>query len=44
MSAVDMLICVVALQRNLVIYASDPDFETYAGVPPLKLYTITPRG
>lgn len=42
-SAVDILICAVALQRNLLIYTTDPDFKNYARVLPLKFCAIAVR-
>ena len=39
-STVDILICAMALRRNLLIYTSDPDFKTYARVLPLNFYRI----
>ena len=38
-TAVDILLCAVAVRRNWAIFASDPDFQHYARVLPLKLYT-----
>ncbi len=42
-SAIDILICTVALQRNLLIYTTDPDFRNYARVLPLKFYAIAAK-
>jgi predicted nucleic acid-binding protein len=39
-TAVDILLCAVAMRRDWAIFASDPDFEHYAKVLPLKLYTL----
>lgn len=39
-STVDILICAIALKRNLLIYTTDPDFKNYARVLPLKFYAI----
>jgi predicted nucleic acid-binding protein len=38
-SAVDMLICAVAQRRGMSIFTTDPDFERYAQVLPLKLHS-----
>jgi predicted nucleic acid-binding protein len=38
-SAVDMLICAVALRRGMSIFTTDPDFEKYARVLTLKLHS-----
>jgi len=40
-SAVDILICAVALQRNLLIFTTDPDFRNYARVLPLKFHSVS---
>jgi predicted nucleic acid-binding protein len=40
-SMADILICAVALNRDLLILTTDPDFRNYARVLPLKLHTIT---
>ena len=42
-SAVDILICAVALQRNLLIYTTDPDFKNYSRVLLLKFYALAVR-
>jgi len=42
-SLVDSLICAVAMQGNLLIFTTDPDFQTYARVLPLKLHTPRDR-
>jgi predicted nucleic acid-binding protein len=42
-STVDILICAVALQRNLLIYTTNPDFKNYARVLPLKFYAIAAK-
>ncbi len=34
----DMLICAVASSRDWSVYATDPDFEDYANILPLKLH------
>lgn len=39
-STVDILICAVALRRNLLVYTTDPDFKNYARVLPLKFHAI----
>ena len=39
-SLVDMLICAVALRRSMDIFTTDPDFEKYARVLPLRLHAI----
>jgi hypothetical protein len=38
-SAVDFLICAVALRRNWQTFTTDRDFERYAKVAPFSLYT-----
>lgn len=38
-SAVDILICAVAMKRGLLIFTTDPDFRTYARVLPLRFHT-----
>jgi predicted nucleic acid-binding protein len=35
----DMLICAVALRHGMSIFTTDPDFEKYAQVLPLKLHS-----
>lgn len=35
----DMLICAVALARGFSIFTTDPDFQSYAKVVPLKLHS-----
>ena len=42
-STVDILICEVALRRNLLVYTTDPDFKNYARVLPLKFHSITEK-
>lgn len=45
-SAVDILICAVAIKRNLLIFTTDPDFKTYARVLPLRFHSprdLAPR-
>jgi predicted nucleic acid-binding protein len=37
-SVVDILICAVALRRNLLIFTADPDFTNYARVLPLHFH------
>jgi predicted nucleic acid-binding protein len=37
-SVVDILICALALERDLEIFTTDPDFEHYRKVIPIKLY------
>jgi predicted nucleic acid-binding protein len=37
-SAIDFLICAVAIRRNWQIFTADRDFVHYAAVLPLKLY------
>lgn len=37
-SAVDFLICAIAIGRGWSIFTTDPDFEGYAKVLPLKLH------
>jgi predicted nucleic acid-binding protein len=39
-TGVDILLCAVAMRRDWSIFASDPDFEHYANVLPLKLYAL----
>jgi len=39
-SAVDMLICAVAQRREMSIFTTDPDFEKYARVLPLRLHSV----
>lgn len=39
-SIVDILICAVALNRNLLILTTDPDFKNYARILPLKFHMI----
>jgi predicted nucleic acid-binding protein len=38
MSAVDALLCAVALHKDLLIFTTDPDFKHYSRVLPLKLH------
>ena len=38
-SVSDILICAIALARGWPIFATDPDFKSYAKVLPLKLHT-----
>lgn len=37
-SAVDFLICAIAMRREWAIFTTDPDFRRYAKVLPLKLH------
>lgn len=43
-SNVDFLICAVAIRRDLWIYTSDRDFEYFAQLLPLKLYSPSIEG
>jgi predicted nucleic acid-binding protein len=38
-SVSDILICAIALTRDWSIFATDPDFKSYAKILPLKLPT-----
>jgi hypothetical protein len=38
-SVSDVLICAIALARDWSIFATDPDFKSYARILPLKLHT-----
>jgi len=38
LSAVDALICAVALRKDLLIFTADSDFEMYSRIFPLKLH------
>jgi predicted nucleic acid-binding protein len=38
-SIVDILICAIALPRRWSIFTTDPDFNNYASVLPIKLHT-----
>ncbi len=38
-SVSDILICTVAITRDWSIFATDPDFKSYARILPLKLHT-----
>jgi predicted nucleic acid-binding protein len=38
-SVADILICAIAIARDWSIFASDPDFKSYARILPLKLHT-----
>ena len=42
MSAVDALLCAVALHKGLLIFTTDPDFKHYSRVLPLKLHPTRP--
>ncbi|HEY6340426.1 MAG TPA: PIN domain-containing protein [Bryobacteraceae bacterium] len=42
-SLTDMLICAVAQRRGMAIFTTDPDFEKYAQVLPLKLHVVSGR-
>lgn len=37
-SVVDILICAIAIKRNLLIFTTDPDFKNYARVLPLTFH------
>ena len=39
-SPVDSLICAVAMARGWSIFSTDPDFERYAGVLPIRLHEL----
>lgn len=39
-SVVDILICAVALQHDLIIFTTDADFKNYARVLPLKFHSV----
>jgi len=38
-SIVDILLCVIAIQRQWAIFTTDPDFSSYARVLPLRIHT-----
>lgn len=38
MSAVDAMLCAVALRKNLLIFTTDTDFKNYSRVLPLRLH------
>ena len=38
-SVADILICAIAIAREWSIFATDPDFKSYARILPLKLHT-----
>ena len=38
-SVSDILICAIAIARDWPIFATDPDFKSYARILPLKLHT-----
>jgi predicted nucleic acid-binding protein len=38
-SVADILICAIAIARDWSIFATDPDFKSYARILPLKLHT-----
>ena len=38
-SIVNILVCAVAMKRNLLIFTTDPDFKSYARVLPIRLHT-----
>jgi predicted nucleic acid-binding protein len=42
-SAVDLLICAIAVRRNWQIFTTDHDFSRYATVLPLKLFQSSSR-
>lgn len=37
-SAIDLLLCAVAMRRELALFTTDPDFKRYAQHLPLTLY------
>jgi predicted nucleic acid-binding protein len=37
-SLVDVLICAAAIRRNALVFSTDPDFDYYSRVLPLKLH------
>lgn len=39
-SAVDALICAIALRKALPIFTTDTDFKTYSRVLPIKLHSV----
>ena len=39
-SVSDMLICAIAIARDWSVFATDPDFKSYARILPLKLHTL----
>lgn len=41
-SAVDVLLCAVAMRRDVPIFTTDKDFQRYAGVLPIRLHGATP--
>ena len=41
-SAVDFLICAIAVRAKMAIFSTDQDFERYAKVIPLQLYSPRP--
>jgi predicted nucleic acid-binding protein len=43
-SAIDFLICAAAHRRNWTILTIDHDFQNYASVLPLRLYSASARG
>jgi predicted nucleic acid-binding protein len=38
MSSVDAVLCAVALQKDLAVFTTDPDFKHYSRVLPFKLH------
>ena len=40
-TTVDVLICAVAVRRGMSIFTTDPDFQKYARVLPLKLHSVS---
>lgn len=38
-SIVDILLCAIAIKRQLAIFTADPDFSSYAKVLPLRIHT-----
>jgi predicted nucleic acid-binding protein len=39
-SAIDILICAIALDRGWSIFSTDPDFQNYAKVLPVTLHSV----
>jgi len=42
-TAVDILLCAVAVRREWAVFAADPDFQHYRRVLPLALYALPSR-
>lgn len=42
-TAVDMLLCSVAERHDLAIFTTDPDFDHYAAVLPIRLHEVRAR-